>query len=125
MCSAAELSDRTKFPLFGRTLAVDSQVGPSLISLLKYTYNWTRVAIICQNSTKWTSLRDHLLEEFDKNGIVVATEYLTVNPAFYSKKFEGEFRKALTNIKQTARSKYTLLFVTSIKVTVYLQVFPV
>ena len=108
MCSAAELSDKKKFPTFGRTFAVDSQVGPSLVSLLKNTYNWTIVAVVCQNATKWTSLKDHLLEEFENNGVVVSREYLTVNPPTYNndRKYSEEFRAALRDIKQKARSKY-------------------
>ena len=107
MCSAAELSNKKKYPTFGRTFAVDSQVGPSLISLLKNTYNWSRVAVVCQNATKWTSLKEHLLEEFETNGIVVAKEYVTVNPALYNKDetYSEEFSAALRDIKQKARSK--------------------
>ena len=111
MCSAAELSDKKKFPTFGRTFAVDSQVGPSLISLLKYTYNWTIVAVIYQNATKWTTLNEHLMEEFETNGITVSREHVVVNPAIYNKDIRHleEFREALRDIKLKARS--TLCFV--------------
>ena len=114
MCSAAELSDKNKFPTFGRTFAVDSQVGPSLISLLKYTYNWTIVAVIVQNATKWTSLTKHLMEEFEINGITVSRKHVVVNPAIYSNDISHseEFRGALRDIKQQARSK--LCFVMSV-----------
>ena len=107
MCSAAELSNKIKYPTFGRTFPVDSQVGPSLISLLKYTYNWTIVAVVCQNSPKWTSLKEHLLEEFENNGIFVSREYIVTNPASYSnnRKYSEEFSEALRDMKQKARSK--------------------
>lgn len=105
MCSSAELSNKIKYPTFGRTFAVDSQVGPSLISLLKYTYNWTIVAVVCQDSTKWTSLKEHLLEEFENNGILVSREYTVVNPPLYAnnRQYSEEFSEALRDIKQKAR----------------------
>ena len=104
MCSTAELSDKNKFPTFARTFAVDSRVGPSIISLLKYTYNWTRVALIVQNTTKWMSLKDHLMEEFEKSGIYVAKLYTTVNTAIYNKQHAAEFSEALRDLKNKARS---------------------
>ena len=106
MCSTAELSDKNKFPTFGRTFPVDSRIGSSIISLLKNTYKWTRIAIIYQNITRWTSLTEHLQEEFEKNGITVAMKFKTVNVPGYNLEAEEEFRKALIKIKQTARSKY-------------------
>ena len=107
MCSSADLSDKAKYPTFARTFVVDSQVGPSVISLLKYTYNWTRVAIIYQDSTQWKSLKEHLVKEFEKNGIDVANEYMVVREAFYFfLEQEAEFRAALRKIKEKARSKY-------------------
>ena len=107
MCSSADLSDKAKYPTFARTFAVDSQVGPSVISLLRYTYNWTRVAIIYQDSTQWKSLKEHLVKEFEKNGIDVAYEHMVVSVAFYtSLEDEAQFRVALREIKETARSKY-------------------
>ena len=109
MCSSADLSDKAKYPTFARTFAVDSQVGPSVISLLKYTYNWTRVAIIYQDSTQWESLKEHLVKEFEKNGIDVAHEYMVGKEAFYMYFYlekEAEFRAALRKIKEKARSKY-------------------
>ena len=105
MCSAAELSNKKKFPTFSRTFAVDNQVAPSIISLLKYTYNWTRVAIIVQNTTKWMDLKDYLVEEFEKERIDVAMEYTTVNPVLYDSKHEAQFRDALEKLKRKARSK--------------------
>lgn len=105
MCSSADLSDKAKYPTFARTFAVDSQVGPSVVSLLRYTYNWTRVAIIYQDSTRWKSLKEYLVKEFEKNGIDVAYEYMMAGEAFYTLKNE-EFRAALRGIKETARSKY-------------------
>lgn len=107
MCSSADLSDRRKYPTFARTFAVDSQVGPSVVSLLRSTYNWTRVAIIFQDSTQWKSLKEHLVKEFEKYGIDVAHEYKVVSEAFYFYlKHEAEFRAALREIKEKARSKY-------------------
>ena len=106
MCSSAELSDKAKYPTFARTFAVDSQVGPSVVSLLRYTYNWTRVAIIYQDSTQWKPLKDHLVKEFEKNGIDVAYEYMVVSEAFYRAENETQFRAALREIKEMARSKY-------------------
>ena len=105
MCSAAELSNKEKFPTFSRTFAVDNQVAPSIISLLKYTYNWTRVAIIVQNTTKWMDLKDYLVEEFEKERIDVAMEYTAVNPVIYESKHEAQFRDALKELKSKARSK--------------------
>ena len=105
MCSAAELSNKEKFPTFSRTFAVDNQVAPSIISLLKYTYNWTRVAIIVQNTTKWMDLKDYLVEEFEKERIDVAMEYTAVNPVIYESKDEAQFRDALKELKSKARSK--------------------
>ena len=105
MCSDATLSDKKMYPTFGRTFAVDTQIAPSLISLLKYTYNWNRVAIICQNATKWTSLKGFLVKELKKNMIEVATEFTTVNPAIYLEPSEQPFREALKDIKKKARSK--------------------
>ena len=108
MCSAAELSDKQKFPSFGRTFAVDTQVGPSLISLLKYTYNWTIVAVIYQNATNWTKLKSHLLNKFDSNGVTVSMEYLIANPPDYNNNnlgYSERFREALKEIKTKARSK--------------------
>ena len=106
MCSTAELSDKNEFPTFGRTFPVDSRIGSSIISLLKNTYKWTRIAIIYQNVTRWTSLTEHLQEEFEKNGITVAMKFETVNVPIYNLEAEEEFKKALIKIKQTARSKY-------------------
>ena len=106
MCSAAELSDKNEFPTFGRTFSVDSRIGPSIISLLKNTYKWTRIAIIYQKNIRWTSLTEHLQEEFKKNGITVAMKFKTVNVPSYDLEAEEELRKALIKIKQTARSKY-------------------
>ncbi|CAH3039755.1 unnamed protein product [Pocillopora meandrina] len=103
MCSAAELSNKKKFPTFSRTFAVDNQVAPSIISLLKYTYNWTRVAIIVQNTTKWMDLKNYLVEEFEKERIDVAMEYTTVNPVLYERKHEAQFRDALKELKSKAR----------------------
>ena len=108
MCSAAELSDKNEFPTFGRTFPVDSRIGPSIISLLKNTYKWTRIAIIYQNVTRWTSLTEHLQEEFEKNGITVAIKFKVVNVPSYDFEAEEDFRKALIKIKQTARSKYVI-----------------
>ena len=105
MCSAAELSNKKKFPTFSRTFAVDNQVAPSIISLLKYTYNWTRVAVIVENTTKWMDLKDYLLEEFEKEGIDVAMEYTTVNNVLYGSEHEAQFRDALKELKSKARSK--------------------
>lgn len=107
MCSAAELSDKQKFPSFGRTFAVDTQVGPSLISLLKYTYNWTIVAVICQNATNWTKLKSHLLNKFESNGVTVSRQYLIANPPDYNNDLGNskKFREALRDIKTKARSK--------------------
>ena len=106
MCSAAELSDKNEFPTFGRTFSVDSRIGPSVISLLKNTYKWTRIAIIYQKVTRWTSLSEYLQEEFKKNGITVAMKFKALGVSSYSLEAEEEFRKALIKIKQTARSKY-------------------
>ena len=107
MCSSADLSDKAKYPTFARTFAVDSQVGPSVVSLLKYAYNWTRVAIIYQDSTQWKSLKEHLVKEFERNGIDVAYEYMVVGEAFYRNLTDEEdFRATLREIKQKARSKY-------------------
>lgn len=122
MCSDAELSNKKKFPTFGRTFAVDSQVGPSVVSLLKYTYNWTRVAILYQDTTQWTSLKDHLVKEFKKTGIDVAKEYMIMNEALYNYNkldAEAEFRAALRDLKDKARSKYihAIVFRISIAVT--------
>ncbi|XP_015762338.1 PREDICTED: speract receptor-like [Acropora digitifera] len=105
MCSAAELSDKQKFPSFGRTFAVDTQVGPSLISLLKYTYNWTIVAVIYQNATNWTKLKSHLLNKFESNGVTVSRQYLIANPPDYNNdlRYSKEFREALRDIKTKAR----------------------
>ena len=105
MCSAAELSDKNEFPTFGRTFSVDSRIGPSIISLLTNTYKWTRIAIIYQNITRWTSMTEYLEEEFEKNGITVAMTFKAANVPSYDLKAEDEFRKALIKIKQTARSK--------------------
>ena len=109
MCSAAELSDKNEFPTFGRTFSVDSRIGPSIISLLKNTYEWTRIAIIYQNVTKWTSLTEHLQEEFEKNGITVAMKFKALNVPNYNLEAEEEFKQALIKIKQTARSKYMIM----------------
>ena len=106
MCSAAELSDKNEFPTFGRTFSVDSRIGPSIISLLKNTYKWTRIAIIYQNITRWTSLTEYLQEEFEKNGITVAMKFKAANVPSYKPEAEEDLRKALIKIKQTARSKY-------------------
>lgn len=107
MCSSADLSDRKKYPTFARTFAVDSQVGPSVVSLLRSTYNWTRVAIIYQNSTQWKSLKEHLVKEFEKYDIDVAHEYMVDSEAFYLHlQNETDFRAALREIKKKARSKY-------------------
>ncbi|XP_068761985.1 atrial natriuretic peptide receptor 1-like [Montipora capricornis] len=105
MCSAAELSDKKRFPTFGRTFSVDTQAAPSVISLLKYTYNWTIVAVICQNATTWTKLKNHLLEEFVANGINVTRQFLTASPALYvgNLRYSEDFRKALRDIKTKAR----------------------
>lgn len=105
MCSAAELSDKQKFPSFGRTFAVDTQVGPSLISLLKYTYNWTIVAVIYQNATNWTKLKSHLLNKFASNGVTVSKQYLIANPPDYNNDlgYSEKFREALREIKTKAR----------------------
>ena len=111
MCSAAELSDKKKFPTFARTFLVDSQVGPSLVSLLKHTYNWTRVAILYQDTTQWTSLKDHLLTEFKKNGIDVAQAHMIKNEFNYrTLENEAEFRAALRDFKDKARSKYMYMY---------------
>ena len=107
MCSAAELSDKNEFPTFGRTFSVDSRIGPSIISLLKNTYKWTRIAIIYQNViTRWTSLTEHLEEEFKKNGITVAMKFKAANVPYYDLEAEEEFKHALIKIKKKARSKY-------------------
>ena len=106
MCSAAELSDKNEFPTFGRTFSVDSRIGPSIISLLKNTYKWTRIAIVYQNITRWTSLTEYLQEEFEKNGITVAMKFKVANVPTYKPEAEEDLRKALIKIKQTARSKY-------------------
>ena len=108
MCSAAELSDKNEFPTFGRTFSVDSRIGPSIISLLKNTYKWTRIAIIYQNITRWTSLTEYLEEEFEKNGITVARKFKASNVPSYNLESEEELKKALIKIKQTARSKYMI-----------------
>ena len=108
MCSTAELSDKNEFPTFGRTFPVDSRIGSSIISLLKNTYKWTRIAIIYQNITKWTSLTEYMQEEFEKNGITVAMKFKTVNAPRYNLEAEEELKKALIKIKQTARSKYMI-----------------
>ena len=106
MCGAAELSDKNEFPTFGRTFSVDSRIGPSIISLLKNTYKWTRIALIYQNTTRWTSLTEHLEEEFAKNGISVAMKFKTLNVPSYKLEAEEEFKHALIKIKKKARSKY-------------------
>ena len=106
MCSASELSDKNEFPTFGRTFPVDSRIAPSIISLLKNTYRWTRIAIIYQNTTRWISLKEHLQEEFEKNGITVAMKFRVANVPSYNLEAEEEFKKALIKMKQTARSKY-------------------
>ena len=106
MCSTAELSDKNEFPTFGRTFPVDSRIGPSIISLLKNTYKWTRIAIIYQKDIRWTSLTEHQQEEFEKNGITVAMKFKASDLPGYNLEAEEEFRKALIKIKQTARSKY-------------------
>ena len=106
MCSTAELSDKNEFPTFGRTFPVDSRIGSSIISLLKNTYKWTRIAIIYQNITRWTSVTQYLQEEFEKNDITVAMKFKASNVPGYNLEAEEEFKKALIKIKQTARSKY-------------------
>ena len=106
MCSAAELSDKNEFPTFGRTFSVDSRIGPSIISLLTNTYKWTRIAIIYQNIRRWTSVTEYLQEEFEKNGITVAMKFKAANVPSYEFEAKEEFKHALIQIKQTARSKY-------------------
>ena len=106
MCSAAELSNKNEFPTFGRTFSLDSRIGPSIISLLKNTYKWTRIAIIYQNVIRWISLTEYLQEEFEKNGITVAMKFKTSNSPSYNFEAEEEFKHALIKIKKKARSKY-------------------
>ena len=106
MCSAAELSDKNEFPTFGRTFSVDSRIGPSIISLLKNTYKWTRIAIIYQNTRRWTSVTEYLQEEFEKNGITVAMKFKVMNVASYQFEAKKELKHALIQIKKKARSKY-------------------
>ena len=106
MCSTAELSDKNEFPTFGRTFPVESRIGSSIISLLKNTYKWTRIAIIYQNVTRWTSLTEYLQEEFEKNGITVAMKFKTLNSPSYNFEAEEEFKHALIKITKKARSKY-------------------
>ena len=98
MCSAAELSDKNEFPTFGRTFSVDSRIGPSIISLLKNTYKWTRIAIIYQNTRRWTSVTEYLQEEFEKNGITVAMKFKVMNVASYQFEAKEELKHALIQI---------------------------
>lgn len=105
MCSSPELSDKKLYPTFARTFAVDSQVTPSVISLLK-KFNWKRVAIIYENLTKWIDLKDSMKHHFKNNGIKVSYEGSTLVPfAHYTEKLDERFRKMMAEIRKTARSK--------------------
>jgi hypothetical protein len=106
MCSSPELSNKNVYPTFARTFAVDSQVIPSAISLLK-KFEWNRVAIIYENLTKWIDLKDSMKRHFKDNNIKIAYESSTVVFAHYNSAMDERFRKMMSDIKKTARSKYT------------------
>ena len=105
MCSSPELSNKKLYPTFARTFAVDSQVTPSVVSLLK-KFEWKIVAIIYENLTKWTDLKDSMKQQFKANGIEVSYEGSTVVFAHYDLAMDNRFRKMMSEIKKKARSKY-------------------
>ncbi|XP_031556269.1 atrial natriuretic peptide receptor 2-like isoform X2 [Actinia tenebrosa] len=110
MCSSTELSDKKLYPTFARTFAVDSQVTPSVISLLK-KFKWTTVAIIYENLTKWIDLKDSMKRHLKANGIKVSYEGSTIGPfALHSKVMDDRIREMMSEIKNKAR---IVIFVTS------------
>lgn len=62
MCMNEELSKKTIFPTFARTIPPISRLAPQIHALLKH-FNWTRVGIITQQKqqrTQWGVLEDSL-----------------------------------------------------------------
>jgi len=62
MCMNEELSEKTIFPTFARTIPPISRLAPQIHALLKH-FNWTRVGIITQQKqqrTQWSVLEESL-----------------------------------------------------------------
>lgn len=62
MCMNEELSEKTIFPTFARTIPPISRLAPQIHALLKH-FNWTRVGIITQQKqqrTQWSVLEKSL-----------------------------------------------------------------
>lgn len=118
MCSDAELSDKEKYPTFARTFAVDSQVVPSVVSLVKNAYRWTRVAIIYESTSRWEAIKNTLRKSLEEQGVVVA---VVQNISSHEDYIEGhekqveQYKSALRTVKRDARSESLPCFHTCLK----------
>lgn len=70
-CGSEELSDKTSFPTFARTVGVYSKSGDIFVRLMNW-YNWDRIAIITPTAFIWTSIMTGVRKEVEKNNLKIA-----------------------------------------------------
>lgn len=114
MCNSPELSNKTEYPTFARTLAVHNKILPTILAILN-EFSWDKVAIVTERKDQFIGTTQYMKKEFKKNGIKLTysaeiqdlreyENYLLFN----NTKYEKEYKNAIQHIKKEARSKWTL-----------------
>ena len=74
LCSEP-LYDSISYSTFARTkVHVENQkIGKGLVKLLQ-KFNWTQVAVLYENSSDYITIKDVVVQEFEKQDIIVRME---------------------------------------------------
>ena len=65
------------------------KMSRGLIKLLR-KFNWTEVAILYENRTRYIRMKDGVVDEFKKNGITVLLEKTLLDDKCYSRLFNNQ-----------------------------------
>lgn len=111
MCNSPELSNKTEYPTFARTLSTHNKVFPTILSILN-KFKWNKVAIVTERGEEFRRTTEYMKKEFKKRDIKLTysaeiqgfTQYDNARIR-NNTKYEKEYENAIRNIKKEARSK--------------------
>lgn len=111
MCNNPELSNKTEFPTFVRTLAVHTKIMPTVLAIL-HKFKWDKVAIVTERVDQYLRTTEYMKREFKKHKVTLTYSAEVQDLAGYedaallnNTKPEEEYKNIIDNIKRKARSK--------------------
>ena len=108
LCTSSEVSNKTLYPTFARTVFDPGNTAVEVLEILK-KFNWVHVAVITEDIPVWTKRRDSLVKSLQENNITIT--YKGSVPARVSYKYSRHsilFKERLKDVQGKARSRYTL-----------------